>query len=115
MRWTLLSTFSLRIDLKNRSLKDILIACCDGLKGFPLFDYPREIRRVIYTINVIESLNRSLREVIKINVVFPDEAAVYRLMYLTMNNISKKWNRLIKDWRAALLHFAILFSECFSL
>ncbi|ESA35119.1 transposase mutator type, partial [Leptolyngbya sp. Heron Island J] len=81
----------------------------------PIFDYPMEIRRVIYTTNAIESLNRSLRKVIKTKAVFPDEDAVCRLMYLAMNNIAKKWNRPIKNWRAALSHFAILFPERFSL
>ncbi|MEM9983084.1 MAG: FtsX-like permease family protein, partial [Bacteroidota bacterium] len=49
----------------------------------------------------IESVNRSLRKVIKTKAVFPSEDAVFRLMYLAMNNISKKWNRPIKNWRAA--------------
>ncbi len=56
----------------------------------PIFDYPMEIRRVIYTINAIESVNRSLRKVIKTKAVFPSEDAVFRLMYLAMNNISNK-------------------------
>ena len=184
-------------DLRNRGMKDMLIACCDGLKGFPkaieslyphtqvqlcivhlmrncmkyvpwkdrkavaadlkpiyqaatleeseaaldafgqkwddvypavsqvwirhwehvipLFDYPMEIRRVIYTTNAIESVNRSLRKVIKTKAVFPNEDAVFRLMVLAMNNIAKKWNRPIKNWRAALSHFAILFPERFCL
>lgn len=80
----------------------------------PIFDYPMEIRRVIYTTNAIESVNRSLRKVVKTKAVFPSEDAVFRLMYLAMNNISKKWNRPIKNWRAALSHFAILFPERFS-
>ena len=182
-------------DLKNRGLRDILIACCDGLKGFPqaieavypkaqvqlcivhlmrncmkyvpwqerkkvaadlkpiyqaatlaeseaaldafaqkwdktypaisqiwirhwenvmpIFDYPMEIRRVIYTTNAIESLNRSLRKVIKTKAVFPGEEAVLRQLYLAMNNISKKWRQPIKNWKAALSHFAILFPERF--
>ena len=182
-------------DLRNRGMKDMLIACCDGLKGFPqaieavypqtqvqlcivhlmrncmkyvpwkdrkavaadlkpiyqaatlaeseaaldafgakwdktypavsqvwirhwenvipIFDYPMEIRRVIYTTNAIESVNRSLRKVIKTKAVFPSEDAVFRLMYLAMNNIAKKWNRPIKNWRIALSHFAILFPERF--
>ncbi|MEL7520100.1 MAG: IS256 family transposase, partial [Cyanobacteria bacterium J06553_1] len=56
----------------------------------------------------------SLRKVIKTKAVFPSEDAVFRQMYLAMNNISKKWNRPIKNWRAALSHFAILFPERFS-
>ena len=72
-----------------------------------------EIRRVIYTTNAIESVNRSLRKVIKTKAVFPDEASVLKLMYLAMNNISKRWNRPIKNWKAATSHFAILFPERF--
>jgi putative transposase len=183
-------------DLKNRGLKDILIACCDGLVGFPqaiealypktqvqlcivhlirnclryvpwkdsktvaadlkpiyqattleeaevaldafaakwdelypaisqiwlrhwdniipIFDYPMDIRKVIYTTNAIESLNRSLRKVIKTKAVFPDEESVFKLMYLAMNNIAKRWNRPIKNWKAALSHFAILFPGRFN-
>lgn len=183
-------------DLKNRGLQDILIACCDGLKGFPqaieavypqtqvqlcivhlirnslryvpwndskavaadlkpiyqaatlaeaeaaldafankwdqsypaispiwlrhweniipIFDYPMDIRRVIYTTNAIESLNRSLRKVIKTKAVFPDESSVLKLMYLALHNISKRWTRPIKNWRAATSHFAILFPERFT-
>lgn len=184
-------------DLKNRGLKDILIACCDGLVGFPqaiealypktqvqlcivhlirnclryvpwkdsravaadlkpiyqaatlqeaeaaldafaakwdalypaisqiwirhweniipIFDYPMDIRKVIYTTNAIESLNRSLRKVIKTKAVFPDEESVFKLMYLAMNNIAKRWNQPIKNWKSALSHFAILFPGRFNI
>ena len=166
--------FWLRVltELKNRGLKDILIACCDGLTGFPdaiqavypqtqvqlcivhlmrnclkyvpwkdkkqvaadlkpiyqaatieeaeraldafsqewddlypaisqiwlrhwehvipIFDYPMAIRRVIYTTNAIESLNRSFRKIIKTKAVFPDEESVFKLLYLSIKNIIKK-------------------------
>ena len=191
--------FWLRVltELKNRGLKDILIACCDGLTGFPdaiqavypqtqvqlcivhlmrnclkyvpwkdkkqvaadlkpiyqaatieeaeraldafsqewddlypaisqiwlrhwehvipIFDYPMAIRRVIYTTNAIESLNRSFRKIIKAKAVFPDEESVFKLLCLSMKNIIKKWNRPIRDWTAAASHFAILFPERFTL
>ena len=81
----------------------------------PLFDYPMDIRRVIYTTNPIESLNRSLRKVIKTKGVFPDEASVSKLMYLALGNISKRWTRPIKDWKKALSQFAILFPDRFPL
>jgi putative transposase len=182
-------------DLKNRGLQDILIACCDGLKGFPqaieavypqttiqlcivhlirnslrhvpwteakavaqdlkpiyqapsleaaetaledfatkwdplypaisqiwlrhwehiipIFDYPMAIRKVIYTTNAIESLNRSLRKVIKTKAVFPDELSVFKLLYLAMRNIAQRWNRPIRDWKAAASHFSILFPDRF--
>ena len=79
----------------------------------PIFDYPMDIRRVIDTTHAIESVNRSLRTIIKTQAVFPDEASVLKLMYLAMNNISKRWNRPIKNWTAATSHFTILFPERF--
>jgi len=82
-----------------------------------------DIRKAIYTTNAIESLisppetlrERSLRKVIKTKAVFPDEESVFKLMYLAMNNIAKRWTRPIKNWKAALSHFAILFPERFKL
>lgn len=56
----------------------------------PFFDYPAEIRKVIYTTNAIESINMSLRKVIKNRASFPTDEAVMKLFYLEMNNISKK-------------------------
>jgi len=47
--------------------------------------------------------------------LFPDEDSVFKLMYLAINNIAKRWNRPIKNWKAALSHFAILFPERFKL
>ena len=74
-----------------------------------------DIRRVIYTTNAIESVNRSLRKVIKTKAVFPDEESVFKLMYLALDNISRRWTRPIKNWKAATSHFAILFPERFKL
>ncbi|MEK7487464.1 MAG: IS256 family transposase [Planctomycetota bacterium] len=76
-----------------------------------LFDYPKEIRRVIYTTNAVESLNSCLRRVEKTKGVFPDEDAVYKLMYLALKNISKKWTMPIPDWGGALNRFAVEFGE----
>jgi putative transposase len=80
----------------------------------PIFDYPMDIRKAMYTTNAIEALNRSWRKVIKTKAVFSDEESVFKLLYLAMNNIAKRWNRPIKDWRAALSHFAILFPGLFN-
>ena len=79
----------------------------------PFFDYPPEIRKVIYTTNAIESLNRSLRKVLKTKGAFPDEASVFKLLYLALQNIEKKWTRPINDWKAALSRFDIEFPERF--
>ncbi|MFQ5471239.1 MAG: IS256 family transposase [Gammaproteobacteria bacterium] len=180
-------------ELKNRGVKDILIACVDGLKGFPeaieavfpqteiqlcivhmvrnsvrfvnwkdrkelcsdlktiytaateemaetaleefgqkwddkypmiskswrshwqniipFFDYPADIRKAIYTTNAIESLNRSLRKVIKTKGAFPTEASVMKIFYLALENISKKWTMPIRCWNSAMNQFAIKFAD----
>jgi putative transposase len=73
------------------------------------FAYPNEICKVIYTPNAIESLNISLRKVTKNRGSFPNDAAMFKLLYLALNNISKKWTRPIRDWKGALNRFSILF------
>lgn len=180
-------------ELKNRGLKDILIACVDGLKGFPeaieaayprtqvqlcivhlvrhslnfvswkqrkemaddlkaiysapteeqaranldafsdkwdsthlkvsqswrnnwpriipFFGYPAQIRKAIYTTNAIESLNMSLRKVTKNRGSFPNDEAMFKLLYLALTNISKKWTMPIKDWKSALNQFSIMFDD----
>jgi putative transposase len=74
-----------------------------------MFGYPGEIRRVIYTTNTIESLNMTLRKVTKNRSLFPNDEAVFKLMYLALRNISKRWTMPIKNWSGALNQFAILF------
>jgi putative transposase len=179
-------------ELKNRGIKDILIACVDGLKGFPeaietvfpdtqiqlcivhmirnsvkyvnwkdrkaicsdlkhiygaateqqaemsldtfgkkwdskyptisqlwrnhwqyvtpFFDYPSDIRKAIYTTNAIESLNRSLRKVIKTKGAFPNDASILKIFYMALANIAKKWTMPIRTWNAAIGQFAIKFA-----
>jgi transposase-like protein len=72
-------------------------------------NYPEEIRRVIYTTNVIESVNSSLRKVLKNRGSFPNEDAVIKLVYLALRNISGKWSLPIRDWASAMNRFAIMF------
>ena len=180
-------------DLKNRGVKDIFIACVDGLKGFPeaietifpetqvqlcivhmvrhslnyvswkqrkevatdlkaiysastveeaefnleqfetkwnashaaigkswrrnweritpLFSYPPDIRKAIYTTNAIESVNMSLRKVTKNRGSFPNDAAMMKLLYLALQNISKKWTMPIRNWKSALNQFTIIFED----
>jgi putative transposase len=179
-------------ELKNRGVKDILIACVDGLKGFPqaienvfpqaqvqlcivhmvrasldyvtwkdkrqvagdlksiyrastatqaeqelndftvkwgrkyppigrlwrehwervipFFEFPADVRRVIYTTNAVESLHRSLRKVIKTRGSFPSEDAALKLLYLGVRNASAKWET-IQYWREALNHFETMWGE----
>jgi putative transposase len=75
----------------------------------PMFGYPAEIRRAIYTTNTIESLNMTLRKITKNRSLFPNDEAVFKLMYLGLRNISKRWTMPIRDWSGAMNQFAILF------
>ena len=182
---------SVLTDIKNRGVEDILIACMDGLTGFPdavkavfpdthiqhcivhmirnstkfvsykdlkavcrdlkevysainaesghealeefgkkwndkypmiqaswernwndlteFFNYPKDIRRAIYTTNAIESLNFSLRKVTRNKSSFPDDDSIYKVMYLAIKNASTRWTMSIKDWGLAVNQFAILY------
>jgi putative transposase len=75
----------------------------------PMFGYPSEIRKAVYTTNALESLNMSLRKVIKTRASFPNEEAAFKLLYLGLKNISKKWRMPIRDWSGAMNQFAIIF------
>jgi putative transposase len=77
----------------------------------PFFGYPAEIRRAIYTTNAIESVNMSLRKVIKNKRVFPSDDAALKQLYLAMKNISKKWTMPIHNWGDAMNRFIIMFED----
>jgi len=180
-------------ELKTRGVRDILIACCDGLKGFPeaietafpstvvqtcivhmirnslrfvsykdrkalakdlrpvyaaasredaataldafeakwarrypmiatswrsnwervvpFLDFPPDVRRVIYTTNAIESLNSSLRKLLHYRGHFPTDDSVFKLLYLALTNLEKKWERSIRDWNNVLGQFSIFFKD----
>lgn len=182
---------SVLTELQNRGIKDILIACVDGLKGFPdaiqavfpqtqiqlcivhmvrnsvkyvpwkdykpvttdlkqiyqsiteeealrsldqfaerwddkypqiskswrshwqnlntLFNYPEDIRRAIYTTNAIESLNSVIRQAIKKRKVFPTDESARKVIYLAVQDASRKWTMPIRNWKAALNRFMIEF------
>jgi putative transposase len=184
---------SVLTELKNRGLQDILIACVDGLKGFPeaiaaeypqtkiqlcivhmvrnslkyvswkdykaitadlkaiykastedaallelerfgekwdeqypqiskswhnhwpnlitLFEYPPDIRRVIYTTNAIESLNSVIRKATKQRKVFPTDDSAMKVVYLAIQSASKKWTMPIRNWKPALNRFMIDFGD----
>lgn len=75
------------------------------------FDYPPEIRKVIYTTNAIESLNHSLRKVIKTRGAFPNDEAVMKLLYLALTNAARRWTMPVRDWAMAWNQFTIRFAE----
>jgi putative transposase len=77
----------------------------------PFFDYPPAIRKVVYTTNAVESLNYSLRKVIKGRGAFPHDDAIRKLLYLGLRNVAKKWTMPIRDWKTALNQFIILYGD----
>jgi transposase-like protein len=180
-------------ELKNRGLADILVACVDGLKGFPdaiaaeyphtkvqlcivhmvrnslrfvpwkdykavtadlkliyqsatenealrelaafgerwdnkypqisrswnshwdnlrtLFEYPPEIRKVIYTTNAIESLNSVIRKATKRRKLFPSDDSAMKVVYLAIDQAAKKWTMPIRNWKPALNRFILEFGD----
>lgn len=180
-------------ELQNRGVKDILIACVDGLKGFPdaistafpdtqiqlciihmvrnslkyvswkdykavtadlkciyrsatedeallaleqfaerwddkypqiskswrahwqnlstLFGYPEDIRKAIYTTNAIESLNSVVRKAVKKRKLFPTDDSALKVIYLAIQEASKKWSMPIRNWKQALNRFMIEFED----
>jgi transposase-like protein len=79
----------------------------------PFYDYPPEIRKMIYTTNAIESLNMQVRKVIKNRGHFPSEEAASKLIYLALRNIVKEWKRPPTHWGAAAHQFALKFGDRF--
>ena len=82
-----------------------------GRASSQFFDYPPEIRRIIYTTNAIESVSMSLRKVTKSRGAFPNDEAVMKLFYLALMNVSKRWIMPLRDWKPALNRFSIQFKE----
>jgi putative transposase len=78
----------------------------------PFFQFPAEIRRIIYTTNIIESLNMSLRKAIKTRGSFPSEEAAMKVMYLALKNLARKWHTIM-GWNDALNRFALLWEARF--
>ena len=188
---------SVLTDLQNRGVKDILIACVDGLTGFPdaiqsvfprtdvqlcivhqirnsvkyvasknqktfladlklvyaaqtkekaetelenleakwgeqypivikswrnkwdnlsrYFQYTEPIRRIIYTTNIVEGYHRQVRKITKTKGVFPNDDALYKLVYLAYRNIRKKWTQPQQNWGMTAQQLAIKFGDRFSI
>lgn len=72
----------------------------------PFFEFPEEIRKIIYTTNAVESLHMTLRKVTKNRGSFPSQEAAIKLIYLALRNVSKKWHT-VQGWREALRQFTV--------
>ena len=79
----------------------------------PFFEYPPEVRKMIYTTNAIESLHMQVRKVIKSRGHFPNDEAATKLIYLALRNIVKGWKVPALHWHQAMNQFAIMFGERF--
>jgi putative transposase len=102
-----LEAFSSKWDEQLPTISKSWRANWERLTAF--LSYPEDIRRVIYTTNAIESVNSSLRKVLKNRGSFPNEDAVIKLVYLALRNISSKWSLPVRDWASAMNRFAIMF------
>lgn len=81
----------------------------DNLSSY--FDYPLEIRKIIYTTNTIENLNRGIRKYTKTKVQFVDDQAAQKAVYLAIMNIEKKWSMPIQNWGIILHQFLTIFDN----
>jgi putative transposase len=79
----------------------------------PLFAFPPAIRKMIYTTNAVEAVNRSLRKIIKTRGSFPTDEAALKLLYLAIQNAGMRWRKAV-EWTQAMSQFAILFGDRFS-
>ena len=78
-------------------------------KIIPMFAFPDDIRRVIYTTNAVESVNMTLRKASRNHRIFPNDDAVFKVMYLAAQLVSRKWTMPLRDWGAAMNQFSIEF------
>jgi len=76
-----------------------------------LFRYPADIRKAIYTTNAIESVNSVIRKAVKKRKVFPNDDSARKVVYMAIQDASKKWTMPIRNWKAALNRFMIEFDE----
>jgi putative transposase len=81
----------------------------DNLTNY--FDFPLEIRTIIYTTNTIENLNRGIRKYTKTKVQFPDDTSALKAVYLAITNIEKAWRKPIKNWGIILHQFLTIFEN----
>jgi putative transposase len=79
----------------------------------PFFAFPPDVRRVIYTTNALESVHARLRKILKTRGSFPTDEAATKLIWLALRNITAGWGLPVRDWKAAMNQFAILYEDRF--
>jgi putative transposase len=110
---TKLGGFSDKWDKKYPAISPSWKKDWDRLTVF--FDYPPEIRKVIYTTNAIESLNYTMRMVLKKHGAFPNDDAILKVMWLALDRITKKWTMPLQNWKAALNQMYLIYGGRFEL
>ena len=75
------------------------------------FEFPLEIRKIIYTTNLIENLNGKIRKYTKNKLSFPSDQAVMKSVYLATREATKKWSMPIRNWGIVLNQFLVIFEE----
>ncbi|MEG6521779.1 IS256 family transposase [Desulfotomaculum sp. 1211_IL3151] len=75
------------------------------------FEYPYELRKMIYTTNIIEGYHRQLRKVTKTKTAYPTDDALRKIIYLATVGIAKKWTMPVRDWRSCVSQLAIYFGD----
>ena len=106
-----LELFQTKWDKKYPSIGEMWKRNWAGI--IPFLGFTKEIRKVIYTTNAIESVNYGIRKITKNRSVFPDDKAAFKLVYLALRNLAKKWTRPLYNWKDALNQFAIIFGDRF--
>jgi putative transposase len=103
-----LNTFSKKWDARYPTISSLWKRHWERV--IPFFAYPPEIRRIVYTTNAVESLNMSLRKIIKTRGSFPSEDAALKLLFLALRNVVDRWE-VVQNWKAALGRFTILWED----
>ena len=104
-----LDTFSEHWDKKYPTISQSWRANWANLSTY--FKFPQELRRLIYTTNAIEGFNRQLRKVTKAKSVFPTDESLFKMLYLAMMDITKKWTGRRQDWSMIHAQLAIYFED----
>lgn len=104
-----LDTFSEHWDTKYPTISQSWRANWANLSTY--FKFPQELRRLIYTTNAIEGFNRQLRKVTKAKSVFPTDESLFKMLYLAMMDITKKWTGRRQDWSMIHAQLAVYFED----
>ncbi len=80
----------------------------------PFFEYPEQIRHLIYTTNAAEAYHRMVRKFTKAKSIFPTDDSIRKVVFLSTKEITKKWTMPVRDWGIAHSQFVIFFADRFA-